>query len=88
MEKALILAIATTVLFCLLKFLEMKYIEKEIKSLKYYVRDVVMVFVSSFVGVFGLLYFDRPLNELLSVVTDNNRLIPEHTEIFTGAPGF
>lgn len=48
MEKALFLAIGITIVFGIFKFLEMKYLDKHLKPLRDLVRDLVMVFLSSF----------------------------------------
>jgi hypothetical protein len=56
MEKVLIFAISITLVFCVFKFIEMKYIEDDMKPLKYFVRDAIMVFASSFVVCYLLLH--------------------------------
>jgi hypothetical protein len=88
MEKVLIFAICVTVLYCFVKFLEMKYIESEIKPLKEFVRDALIVMVSSGCSAFGLLYFDKYITDLFAIVTDTKVLNMDATEIFTGPPGF
>jgi hypothetical protein len=88
MEKVLIFAISITIVFCIFKFIEMKYIDKEIKPLKYFVRDAIMVFSSSIVCVYVLLQYDKNINDVFAVVTDTKIFSPENTSIFTGEPGF
>ena len=90
MEKVLIFAISITVIFCIFKFIEMKYIEKEIKSLKYFVRDAIMVFSSSIICVYILLQYDKNITDLFAVVTDTKIFTPDSntTTVFTGEPGF
>ena len=88
MEKILIFSISITILFCILKFIEMKYVDKEIKSLKYFVRDAIMVFSSSFVCIYVLFHYDKNITDLFAVVTDNKVFSPDTTTIFTGEPGF
>jgi multisubunit Na+/H+ antiporter MnhB subunit len=88
MEKILIFTIGITVLYCVFKFIEMKYIEKEIKPLKLFVRDVIMVFSSSFISCYILLNYDKNITDLFAVVTDTKIFQPENTMIFTGAPEF
>jgi hypothetical protein len=88
MEKVLIFAISITILFCIFKFIEMKYIDNEIKSLKYFVRDAIMVFSSSIVCIYILLHFDKNITDLFAVVTDTKIFSPDTTTIFTGEPGF
>lgn len=88
MEKVLIFAISITILFCIFKFIEMKYIENEIKPLKFFVRDAIMVFSSSIFCVYILLQFDKNITDLFAVVTDTKIFSPDTTTIFTGEPGF
>ena len=88
MEKILIFAISITILFCILKFMEMKYIDKDIKPLKYFIRDAIMVFTSSIICVYVLLQYDKYISDLFAVVTDTKVFSPETTTIFTGEPGF
>jgi len=88
MEKVLIFAISITVLFCIFKFFEMKYIDHEIKPLKYFVRDAIMVFSSSIICIYVLLQYDKNITDLFAVVTDTKVFSPDSTSIFTGEPGF
>jgi hypothetical protein len=88
MEKIFILAFTITILFSVLKFLEMKYLDKDIKALKFFVRDAFIVFVSSFAAAFVLLQYDHLINDFFAVVTDSKVLTPESTQVFTGEPGF
>lgn len=88
MEKVLIFAISITILFCILKFLEMKYIDREIKPLKYFVRDAIMVFSSSILCVYVLLHYDKNITDLFAVVTESKVFSPDTTTVFTGEPGF
>ena len=88
MEKVLIFAISITILFCILKFLEMKYIDREIKPLKYFVRDAIMVFSSSILCVYVLLHYDKNITDLFAVVTETKVFSPDTTTVFTGEPGF
>jgi predicted nuclease of restriction endonuclease-like RecB superfamily len=88
MEKALFLAIGITVIFGLLKFLEMKYLEKHLKPLRDVVRDLVMVFLSSFVCSFGVLNYQTKIDDFLSILTNTSVLKPDNTQVFVGMPDF
>ena len=88
MEKVFLFAITTTILFSLLKFAEMKWIENEIKPLKYFVRDAVIVFICSFSCALVLLKFDTNIDDFVSILTNVKTLNPDTTQIFTGAPDF
>jgi hypothetical protein len=88
MENLFLFAIFTTILFVLLKLVEMKYLEKEFKPLKYIVRDAVIVFSSSLAAAYGFFYTKGSIDDFLNIVTENKTLNMEATQIFTDTPGF
>ena len=88
MEQIFLFAIFATLLFVFLKLIEMKYLEEEIKPLKYIVRDAVMVFTSAFASAAGVFYMKHSFTDFLNIVTENKVLQPDATLIFTDAPGF
>lgn len=90
MENMLIVAIITTLLFCAFKFIEMRFIDKqkEIKPLKFFVRDLVLVFVSSLAAGFFFFNSNKQISEFVNTITDT-KVIPEGAaQVFTDAPGF
>ena len=54
MEKVFIISFLITFVFCVVKFLEAKYLDKEWKPLKFFVRDAIIVFSSAIVASFIL----------------------------------
>lgn len=85
----LILPLFITILFFLVKFIEMKYIDKEVKPMKYMIRDCFIVFVSSITAVFVYGRFQYPIQDFMNVVTNTKSTpIMSHPEIFTDSPGF
>ena len=88
MENLFLFAILTTILFCLVKIVEMKYIEKELKALKYIVRDAVAVFVCSLVASYSYFYMNDSFTDFMNVVTENKTLNLDSTQIFTDVPNF
>jgi len=90
MENMLIVAIITTLLFTLFKFVEMRFVDKqkEMKPLKFFVRDLVLVFVSSLAGGFFFFNSNKQISEFVNTITDA-KVIPEGAaQVFTDAPGF
>jgi len=89
MEKVIVLSILITCMFGLVKFGEMKLIDKQIKPIKIYIRDMAIVFISSLFITMIYFYFDNSITELFNVVTNsknmNNLLTPQ---VFTDQPGF
>jgi len=88
MEKAFIIALCIATLFCLAKIVEMKFIEKEWKPLKYIIRDTAVVFGCSVVSIVGFSHMNGSINDFMNVVTDTKSLNMAATEIFTDTPGF
>ena len=84
MEKTLFLVVIISVLFFFVKMIEMKYIEKEMKPLKYIVRDTIIVFLASFLPIYGFFSLNGPISEILGVQDSN--ISP--TQVFTDMPGF
>jgi hypothetical protein len=66
----------------------MKYLDEEMKPLKTFARDAIMVFSSSFVSAYVLLHYDKSITDLFSVITDTPVFVPDTTTVFTGEPGF
>tara|TARA_B100001063_G_C16371236_1_gene360842 strand:- start:270 stop:536 length:267 start_codon:yes stop_codon:yes gene_type:complete len=88
MEKVLGLAIIITVLFGIMKFVEMKFLEKKMKPLKELVRDLCMVFLASFSSSFVFINYQNKIDDFFSVITNENTVKAETTQVFTGMPEF
>jgi hypothetical protein len=88
MEQVFIVSFLVTFLFCVVKFLEAKYLDKEWKPLKFFVRDAIVVLISTALGSFIFFRNDNTISELFNVVTENKTLNTANTQIFTDAPGF
>jgi hypothetical protein len=90
MENMLIVAVITTLIFCALKFIEIRFIEKkkEMKPLKYFVRDMVLVFVSSLVAGFFFFSANKQISEFVNTITDTKVMLDGQAPVFTDAPGF
>lgn len=88
MENLFFFAVFTTIMFCLLKLVEMKYLDKEFKPLKVMFRDAVIVFSSALIAAYGFFYMQGSITDFFNVVTENQMLHGDATQIFTDAPGF
>jgi hypothetical protein len=76
MENIFIIAIIISIIFLIFKFIEMRFIEKENKPLKYLIRDTLIVYCSVISGYFIL--------EQLNPVIVSEIITP----VFTDNPGF
>lgn len=88
MDKVFIIAIFTTLLFSIIKFIEMRYLDKEKKPLKFIVRDTIIVFLSSVVATLSFFYLENYISDFFNIVTETKTLNTNATQIFTDAPGF
>jgi hypothetical protein len=78
MDNIFLLSGVITMIFFIVKFLEMRYIDKEAKPLKLLIRDALVVFVSIVFGNYIIEQVNPVLGETLSsaqssptVFTDN-----------------
>ena len=90
LDKVILISSLVTLLFCFCKFIEMKFIEKEMKPVKFIIRDAAYVFASSLIGVFCFLNMNTSIKDFMNVITDNKSIdvTSGTTQIFTGAPEF
>ena len=66
-----------SIIFLILKFVEMRAIEKESKPLKYLIRDALLVYFSTIAGYFII-------NQINPIISKND-VIPN---VFMDNPGF
>ena len=76
-------AIFISVVFFIVKFIEMRFLEKESKPLKLLVKDTLFVFFSVVVGGFLL----DQLKPLIQSAGDSSGL-PNNPNVFTDNPAF
>ena len=86
----LIVAIITTALYCGFKFIEYRFVDKknEMKPLKYFVRDLVIVFASSLIAGFFFFNSNKQISEFVNTITDAKVIPDGQAMVFTDAPGF
>jgi hypothetical protein len=87
MEVIIAIVIATTVLYVLVKIIEMKYIHKEMRPVKELFRDAVIVGVSAFVSTFAVFSMNSSFNGFFNAMTDQNT-VPIVAPVFTDNPDF
>lgn len=88
MENIILLALFVLVFFVIIRVIEMKFIEKEWKPLKIIVRDSVIVFISGCLGGFLFFYMNTSIKDFFNIITENNVLDVNGTQIFTDKPDF
>ena len=73
-------ALIIAIVFLVIKFIEMRFIDKESKPLKLLIRDTLLVYLSVVAGYFIL--------EQLKPVIQNGGASIINTPVFTDNPGF
>jgi hypothetical protein len=79
MDNIFIIAAIISVIFVIAKFIEMRFIEKEAKPLKFLIRDALLVYVSVIMGHFILSQLKPMIQEGGAINTP---------QVFTGNPEF
>ena len=79
MDNIFIIAAIISVIFVIAKFIEMRFIEKEAKPLKFLIRDALLVYVSVIMGHFILGQLNPMIQEGGAIVSP---------QVFTGNPEF
>lgn len=87
-ERIIGFAIAIVLVFTILKIVEMRYIEREFRSLKFFIRDAVYVLVASLAVLYLYFRFEKNIHEFFCFITDSKVLVPNTTQIFTDEPSF
>ena len=94
-QNILIIPVITTLLFCVSKIAEMKFIDKDMKPLKILFRDVLIVFISSLSATYIYFHFSEYIQEFINIITDSKVIaggsgknVVSATEIFTDTPNF
>lgn len=80
MASVFVIAGVISITFLLAKFLEMRYIEKESKPLKFLIRDALVVYFSVIIANF--------IMEQLNTVMESSGGGKKVTPVFTDNPGF
>ena len=80
MNNLFVIAGVSAVVFLIMKFIEMRFIEKENKPLKLLIRDALVVYISVVIGYFIL--------EQLKPVMRGGDIVENVTQVFTDNPGF
>lgn len=90
MENVIILTICISSFFLIVKLLEMKYVDKEIKPLKNTVKDSLIVGVSSFICIYAYFQFKNTfVDKIIKSFGGSKTITPNVSpEIFTDNPGF
>ena len=78
MNNVFIIAAFISIIFFIAKFIEMRFIDKENKPLKYLLRDSLLVYFSVICGHFVI-------DQLKPVIQEGGSINPE---VFTDNPGF
>jgi hypothetical protein len=88
MEKILFFAALIAVLFTLLKYLEMRYLDKEPRPIKIFLRDGLYAFAVSTAALYAMTHFGAYIDDFIAFITGSKVVRVEKTPVFTGEPAF
>jgi hypothetical protein len=80
MNNIFLIAAVMSFIFLIIKFIEMRFVEKESKPLKELIRDAILVYFSVVSGHFIL----NQINPLVDNIAGGSKI----TQVFTDNPGF
>jgi hypothetical protein len=81
MENIFLFAGVISFIFVIMKFIEMRFVEKEAKPLKLLIRDALLVYFSIIFGYFVL-------EQLKPIMQTGGEMATTTTPVFTDNPGF
>ena len=87
MDSIVSIVLATTVFYIVVKIIEMKFIQKEMRPMKELMRDSAVVALSCGVAVFSVMTLNKPVGGFIDAITEKTA-IPDAANVFTGDPGF
>jgi hypothetical protein len=87
MDSLVSIVFVTTILYIVVKTIDMKYIKKEMRPLKEMVHDAAVVAVSCGLAVFAVFSLNKPVGGFIDAITEKTA-IPAAANVFTGDPGF
>jgi hypothetical protein len=81
MSSIFVIAAVISIVFLLVKFIEMRFVDKENKPLKFLIRDTLLVYFSVVSGHFIL-------EQLKPVIQAGENVMISSPQVFTGNPEF
>ena len=87
MDSIASIVLVTTIFYIVVKIIEMKFIQKEMRPMKELMRDSAVVALSCGVAVFSVMTLNKPVGGFIDAITEKTA-IPASANVFTGDPGF
>jgi len=81
MQNIFVIAGIISVIFFIVKFIEMRFVDKESKPLKFLIRDSLLVYFSVIAGNFIV-------DQLKPVIDEGGEAVVTNPAVFTDNPGF
>jgi hypothetical protein len=81
MDNIFIFSGVISIIFLIVKFFEMRFIEKENKPLKFLIRDTLLVYFSVIIGYYLI-------EQISPVIKNMDSGTPTGQNVFTDNPGF
>jgi hypothetical protein len=81
MSNIFFIAAFISIIFLIIKFIEMRFIDKESKPLKLLIRDALLVF-------FSIVFGNFILDQLEPIISETSEFTNSNPSVFTDNPGF
>lgn len=88
METLIFISFIISIIFSIFKIIESKIINKKYPPIKYILRDAVIVFCSTFAGLFGYVQLNGSITDMMNIITNTKQMDLAHTQVFVDEPEF
>ena len=87
MDTVVSIIVFSIFLFILLKMIDMKFVQKEMKPLKEIIRDAIVVGLSVTAAAFAVTTMNKPIAGFFDAITEK-QILTAQAPVFTDNPGF
>lgn len=87
MKTIVTVMVFSIILFIIMKIIDMKFIQKEMKPIKEVVRESVMVGLAVGIASISVATMDKPVSEFMDTIMEK-KVLTGQAQVFTDNPGF
>ncbi len=87
MKTIVTVMVFSIILFIIMKMIDMKFIQKEMKPIKEVVRESVMVGLAVGIASIAVATMDKPVSEFMDTIMEK-QVLTGQAQVFTDNPGF
>lgn len=87
MKTIVTVMVFSIILFIIMKMIDMKFIQKEMKPIKEVVRESFMVGLAVGIASIAVVTMDKPVSEFMDTIMEK-QVLTGQAQVFTDNPGF